>query len=79
MQHGIVEGDSVFTEPVRRIARGVGRIFGRKPASDKPDTMFGSDATMDELPKFPERPDHIPPAPAAEPETDSAEETSDEV
>ena len=71
MQHGIVEGDSVFTEPVRRIARGVGRLFGRKSGDRdgdaKPDSMFGSDAPMDELPDFPERPDHIPPP--AEPET----------
>lgn len=63
MQHGIVEGDSVWTEPVRRVVKGVGRIFRRKPAGEdtKPDSMFSPNAPMDELPKFPARPSHIPP------------------
>ena len=62
MQHGIVEGDSVFSEPVRRVVRGVRRIFGRTSDKDqRPDSMFSPNATMDELPKFPERPAHIPP------------------
>jgi hypothetical protein len=87
MQHGIVEGDSVFTEPVRRVVKGVGRIFRRRPAGDdrKSDSMFSPSATMDELPKFPARPSHIPPAEAPEaaegteaPDAEAPEATEDE-
>jgi hypothetical protein len=72
MQHGIVEGESgIFPAPIARFMRGVGRVLSRKsPGDEKPDTMLDPKGSMDELPKFPERPDHVPPTGTATDATD---------
>jgi hypothetical protein len=57
MQHGIVEGEpGIFPEPVARLMRGIGRLFGGRKRSDEP----AEPAEPREMPKFPERPPDAP-------------------